>query len=59
MSGAAQRGEFDIVKVFYAPDTLRDRLRTLGWNADVHASGRFFIFGSVRPSMLTEDVSDV
>lgn len=39
--------EFDIVKVFYEPKSLRERLSALGWQGDVRASGRFFLFGSV------------
>jgi 2-polyprenyl-3-methyl-5-hydroxy-6-metoxy-1,4-benzoquinol methylase len=39
--------EFDIVKVFYEPATLLNRLRAPGWQGDVRAAGRFFLFGSV------------
>ena len=38
--------EFDIVKVFHDPTALTDRLQSLGWRAEVHASGRFFLYGS-------------
>jgi len=37
--------EFDIVKVFYQPETLEDRLTGLGWHARVRSTGKFFLFG--------------
>jgi 2-polyprenyl-3-methyl-5-hydroxy-6-metoxy-1,4-benzoquinol methylase len=40
---------FRIVKRFYAPQDLRDRLTELGWSSQVHSTGEFFIFGSARP----------
>ena len=39
--------EFDIVKIFCAPDDLERRLARLGWNGHVHSSGRFFVYGAV------------
>lgn len=37
--------EFDIVKVFYEPDTLRDRLTQLGWKVEVHQTPAYFLYG--------------
>jgi SAM-dependent methyltransferase len=37
-----------VVKVFYEPDDLAERLRRLGWVADLAATSRF-IYGSVAP----------
>ena len=42
--------EFHIVKVFYDPDELAEKLRRLGWNAAVRSSGQFFLFGHVQPA---------
>jgi SAM-dependent methyltransferase len=39
--------EFDIVKVYWSPEELRDRLAPLGWQADLHMTGEFFLHGSV------------
>ena len=33
---------FNVVKVFWDPQDLRDRLTKLGWDIDVHSSGPFF-----------------
>ncbi len=38
--------EFRIVKRFYVPDELRERLAEMGWEADVRQTGEFFIYGS-------------
>ena len=38
---------WDIVKRYWAPDELRDRLAPLGWVADLCSTGRFFLHGSV------------
>lgn len=38
--------EFHIVKIFYRPEQLAERLRGLGWNASLRASGQFFLYGS-------------
>lgn len=38
--------EFQIVKVFYEADTLRERLAQLGWAADVRETPRFFLYAS-------------
>ncbi|HKP62923.1 MAG TPA: methyltransferase domain-containing protein [Polyangiales bacterium] len=41
---------FRIVKVFYEPAELESKLHALGWNARVHATGEFFIYGQAsRP----------
>jgi demethylmenaquinone methyltransferase/2-methoxy-6-polyprenyl-1,4-benzoquinol methylase len=42
--------EFRIVKRFYAPLRLRQRLSELGWRVDVRATGEFFIYGSGAPA---------
>ena len=38
--------EFRIVKVFYPPDDLASRLRTLGWRVDVCATAHYFLHGA-------------
>lgn len=38
--------EFRIVKVFYTPDVLQERLSALGWVAHIEATERYFLFGS-------------
>jgi len=43
--------EFQIVKVFYEPENLERRLRELGWIGRVRASGKFFVYGSLRPTL--------
>jgi len=53
-SGIVQRRlndgrRFQIVKVFYEPTDLERRLRDLDWKGRVESSGRFFLFGSMRP----------
>jgi demethylmenaquinone methyltransferase/2-methoxy-6-polyprenyl-1,4-benzoquinol methylase len=40
--------EFRIVKRYWEPDELRDRLAELGWVADVARTGRFFIHATAR-----------
>lgn len=37
--------EFRIVKRFYEPHALRQRLASLGWDAQVQATPEFFIYG--------------
>lgn len=37
--------EFRIVKRFYEPHTLHQRLADLGWDAQVQATPEFFIYG--------------
>jgi SAM-dependent methyltransferase len=46
--------EFRIVKVFWEPMTLADRLRGLGFEADIGASARYFVYGSARKKMGSE-----
>ncbi len=40
--------EFRIVKVFWEPDALADRLRALGYDADIAGTARYFIYGCAR-----------
>jgi demethylmenaquinone methyltransferase/2-methoxy-6-polyprenyl-1,4-benzoquinol methylase len=37
--------EFRIVKVYYSPEDLAGRLRSLGWNIQVRATDNFFLYG--------------
>jgi SAM-dependent methyltransferase len=37
--------EFEIIKRYYDPETLRERLAELGWAAEIHDTGEFFIYG--------------
>jgi SAM-dependent methyltransferase len=46
--------EFRIVKVFWEPALLADRLRGLGLDAEVGATARYFILGSAREKMGSE-----
>jgi 2-polyprenyl-3-methyl-5-hydroxy-6-metoxy-1,4-benzoquinol methylase len=39
--------EFSVVKVFYEPALLEQRLADCGWNGRVRSSGQFFLYGSV------------
>ena len=39
---------FRIVKVFYRPMVLQERLAELGWRADVQATPTYFLFGSAE-----------
>lgn len=41
---------YRIVKLYSEPAELAARLRDVGWDGDVRASGRSFIYGSARPS---------
>ncbi len=41
---------FRVVKRFYEPDALSERLAELGWQVDLGATPTFFIEGSGRPS---------
>ena len=38
--------EFEIVKRYYEPDALRDRLAELGWECEAHTTGEFFIYAT-------------
>ena len=40
--------EFRIVKVFWEPRTLADRLQACGFASHIAATGRYFIYGSAR-----------
>lgn len=40
--------EFHIVKVFYRPDDLRQRLDILGWDVTVQATENYFLYGHGR-----------
>jgi demethylmenaquinone methyltransferase/2-methoxy-6-polyprenyl-1,4-benzoquinol methylase len=39
--------EFEIVKRFYEPAALERKLHGLGWRGSVHATGKFFLYGSM------------
>jgi SAM-dependent methyltransferase len=41
--------EYTIVKVFYGPAELRDRLAELGWVADIRTTGEEFFYSTARP----------
>lgn len=41
--------EFRIVKVFYRPDELRQRLADLGWNIAVEQTEHYFLYGQGSP----------
>lgn len=38
-----------IVKIYYAPDELEQRLDALGWDASITCSDRFFVMGRAQP----------
>lgn len=42
--------EFEIVKVFYDPDRLTQRLSRLGWRAQVRTTGEHFLYGTAVPA---------
>jgi demethylmenaquinone methyltransferase/2-methoxy-6-polyprenyl-1,4-benzoquinol methylase len=39
--------EFDVVKVFYQPEVLEQRLSERGWRGWVRSTGKFFLYGSM------------
>jgi SAM-dependent methyltransferase len=41
---------FRVVKVFYQPEPLQQRLAHLGWNGAVTTTGKFFLYGVVTPT---------
>jgi SAM-dependent methyltransferase len=41
--------EYTIVKVYYGPTELRDRLEELGWVADIRTTGEEFFYGTATP----------
>ncbi len=59
-SGFAQRKlndgrEFRIVKVFYEPAILEQRLRKYGWQGWVRSTGKFFLYGCMmKPAKIDE-----
>lgn len=40
--------EFHIVKVFYEPAVLEQRLRKVGWRGWVRSTGKYFLYGPMR-----------
>jgi SAM-dependent methyltransferase len=42
--------EFRIVKVFWEPPVLAQRLAALGWSASIAATASYFIYGEARPN---------
>jgi demethylmenaquinone methyltransferase/2-methoxy-6-polyprenyl-1,4-benzoquinol methylase len=40
--------QFDIVKVFWRPDDLEQRLRSSGWDIDARRAGETFVYGVGR-----------
>jgi len=55
-SGVVQRRlndgrEYKIVKVFYEPAALEQRLSSLGWQGWIRSSGQFFIYGALAPHL--------
>jgi demethylmenaquinone methyltransferase/2-methoxy-6-polyprenyl-1,4-benzoquinol methylase len=40
--------EFRAVKIYYEPDELESRLRSLGWDASVSATDHYFYWGTAR-----------
>ncbi|HWX88495.1 MAG TPA: hypothetical protein VNX67_09995, partial [Solirubrobacteraceae bacterium] len=43
--------EYRIVKRFHEPESLRQRLASLGWNAAVRTTSEFFIYGQATPGV--------
>ena len=41
--------EYRIVKIFYDAATLTERLRTIGWEADLESTATYFVYGSASP----------
>jgi 2-polyprenyl-3-methyl-5-hydroxy-6-metoxy-1,4-benzoquinol methylase len=39
---------YQVVKVFYSPDELRERLATLGWSASIHEVGWRFLYATAK-----------
>jgi SAM-dependent methyltransferase len=48
---------FHIYKIFYDPAGLRQRLRSLGWRAEVHSTDNFFLYGQAGPESTHEERS--
>ena len=64
-SGFAQRKlndgrEFRIVKVFYEPVILEERLRKAGWHGWVRTTGKYFFYGWMKkPTASVRDLASV
>jgi demethylmenaquinone methyltransferase/2-methoxy-6-polyprenyl-1,4-benzoquinol methylase len=41
---------FEVVKVFYRPAELQERLRAVGWSFEVGATATYFLYGSGEPT---------
>ncbi len=39
---------FEIVKIFYEPSVLEERLRSLGWSIEVRKTENYFLHGAGR-----------
>ena len=46
----ADGSEYEIVKLFWTPDSLQPRLESLGWQATVKGTDTYFIYGEATPS---------
>lgn len=40
---------YQIVKVYHEPASLAAAVAELGWTSDIHATGRYFVYGEARP----------
>ena len=40
--------QFRIIKIFYIPEELQNRLEMAGWTGDVRTTGAYFIYGCVQ-----------
>lgn len=43
--------QFKVYKVYYTTESLNERLSDLGWDADLHNTREFFLYGSAVPSI--------
>jgi SAM-dependent methyltransferase len=41
--------EYRVVKLFYEPKALEERLRALGWDAEVTSTATYFLWGTATP----------
>ena len=46
---------FEIVKIFYEPEQLEERLSSLGWQGYVRTTGKFFLYGCVSHEVEARD----
>jgi ubiquinone/menaquinone biosynthesis C-methylase UbiE len=46
----ADGSEFQIVKRFYEPRALGERLTEIGWSAQIQTTNEFFIYGQAKPT---------